>query len=377
MQCFSRSGAYPQLARDVQDHALEESTCLFGEMDEHGQRGEKTCRVVTALSTEMTPDAGYNVPATNKLPLELVECTCTPIEGPDTHFARCMDTHGVLVRGRCATKSSCSTFPIEVLLCCCWSLERSPSLYKVFQEYCIFYTFSCTSLCTRMPPDSHLPGWRFLLQVFPHPRDRLFLSWRLMLSRLPELGEQSSSPGKRFPLRARQRLPRARASLRFFHCVCERYYHCFRLCRSCHHLRDSSGSVRLLVSRKVCLSPRIRNHGVPLVMSLVIQVAKVAITASSLPGAAIMCEMVSRSAWQTTSTTGATSMDVPRGSVKLIGELARFAGGVHVAGYLDHGVPLVTSTAMQATGWRIVLAWIMAPLAIVHHVCWFGTTGSG
>ena len=42
-----------------------------------------------------------------------------------------------------------------------------------------------------------------------------------------------------------------------------------------------------LVSRHVYLSPRILNHGVLLMMTLVIQVAKVAITTSSLPGASL------------------------------------------------------------------------------------------
>ena len=50
--------------------------------------------------------------------------------------------------------------------------------------------------------------------------------------------------GNGFPQRARQRLPRTRPSLRFFCFGCERYYHCFRLCRSSHHLRDGTATTK-------------------------------------------------------------------------------------------------------------------------------------
>ena len=97
----------------------------------------------------------------------------------------------------------------------------------------------------------------------------------------------------------------------------------------------------LLVSRRVYLSLSIRNHGVPLVMSLVIQVARDAFTASSLPGAAVTCEVVSHSAIG-----GCSKM----ARVKLSGELTGFTAGVPVAEYprsFNHEVSLVMSPVMQ------------------------------
>ena len=36
----------------------------------------------------------------------------------------------------------------------------------------------------------------------------------------------------------------------------------------------------------------------------------------------------------------------------------------------DHEVPLVMSQVIQATGWRIVHTWVVAPLDVHLHVCW-------
>ena len=89
-------------------------------------------------------------------------------------------------------------------------------------------------------------------------------------------------------------------------------------------------------------------------------------TATSLAGDVIVWEIVSRPGMTTTSSTGATSVIVPRGPVKLVGELAVCTAGKLVAMYLDvcnHEFPLVTSPVIQAlrspvmraTRWRIVL----------------------
>ena len=103
-----------------------------------------------------------------------------------------------------------------------------------------------------------------------------------------------------------------------------------------------------------------------------------ATTASSLAGVVITPETVSRSGTATTSATGATVVGVPRGPVKLVGELTGCTAGEPVVVYpevCNHEVPLVMSPVMQATGWRIVLTWSMAPFDVDFYVYW-GTTSN-
>jgi len=103
-----------------------------------------------------------------------------------------------------------------------------------------------------------------------------------------------------------------------------------------------------------------------------------ATTASSLAGAVITRETVSRSGTATTSATGATVVGVPRGPVKLVGELTGYTAGEPVVVYpevCNHEVPLVMSPVMQATGWRIVLTWSMAAFDVDFYVYW-GTTSN-
>ena len=53
-------------------------------------------------------------------------------------------------------------------------------------------------------------------------------------------------------------------------------------------------------------------------------------------------------------------------------ELISCTAGEPVAGYAEvfiHEVPLVMSPVMQATGWRIVLTWIIAPLVFLLCTC--------
>lgn len=109
-----------------------------------------------------------------------------------------------------------------------------------------------------------------------------------------------------------------------------------------------------------------------------VAVVRDATTASSLAGAVITWETVSRSGTATTSASGATLVGIPRGPVKLVGELTGYTPGEPVVVYpevCNHEVPLVMSPVMQATGWRIVLTWGMAPLDVDLHVYW-GTTSN-
>ena len=72
-----------------------------------------------------------------------------------------------------------------------------------------------------------------------------------------------------------------------------------------------------------------------------------ATTASSLAGAVITRETVSRSGTATTSATGATVVGVPRGPVKLVGELTGYTAGEPVVVYLEvcnHEVLLVITS---------------------------------
>ena len=95
--------------------------------------------------------------------------------------------------------------------------------------------------------------------------------------------------------------------------------------------------------------------------------------ASSLAGAVITWETVPCSGTATTSSACASLVDFPRGLVNLVGELSGKMAGEPVVvcpEVCNHEVPLVMSPVMQATGFRIVLTWSMAPLNVDLHVFW-------
>ena len=143
---------------------------------------------------------------------------------------------------------------------------------------------------------------------------------------------------------------------------------CQRCCRG-HHLKDdrATTSSRLMGFQgdKENLLPGTGFRLLPFVAA-----ARVSFTASSLPGAAVTCETLYRSSTAKTSLTGATLVDVPRGPVKLDSELIGYTAGEPVVGcpgVCDHEAPPMMPSAILATGWRIVLTWVMAPLAVLLH----------